>query len=258
MKSAFVTLATITAPLCPQTQLVLNLTEMWMCLIFQTLTSLHLSHWLPGNASSMWSGNHLNVALPLWQGFTDTQGNQAIMEAIGGRLTFQQYLASQDLTIRKWAEHARDAFNDIRNSPDPAIRKYWWDLHKERISKSQQTQSIKKSKAAKEYLEGVKVAVRVYPGKHGDHQTEARAGDFRFTISHQFELNLEDGDEVLLKYHLVPTAHPYPYAAWALPTDPASRLGVSIHGQDALGNFHCWLIASGECNVKKKTLLWIS
>ncbi|OQE89858.1 hypothetical protein PENNAL_c0013G10378 [Penicillium nalgiovense] len=34
MKSAFVTLAILDAPSTPQTQLVLNLAEMWMCLVF--------------------------------------------------------------------------------------------------------------------------------------------------------------------------------------------------------------------------------
>ncbi|CAI7577147.1 unnamed protein product [Penicillium crustosum] len=66
MKSAFVTLAILDPPSSTQTQLVLNLAEMWMCLVFQTLTSLHLGSWLPKNTNAMWSGNHLNVALPLW------------------------------------------------------------------------------------------------------------------------------------------------------------------------------------------------
>ncbi|OQD91356.1 hypothetical protein PENSOL_c055G08441 [Penicillium solitum] len=136
MKSAFVTLAILDPPSSTQTQLVLNLAEMWMYLVFQTLTSLHLGSWLSKNTNAMWSGNHLNVALPLWQGFTDTQENKAIADAIGGRSTFQQYLASEDLVIRTWAEQTRDAFNDIRNSPDPGIRNYWWDLHKDRILKA--------------------------------------------------------------------------------------------------------------------------
>jgi hypothetical protein len=72
---------------------------------------------------------------------------------------------------------------------------------------------MKKPKASKEYLEGVKGDVRVHPGKHRDYQTEARAGNFKFTISHQFGLNLKDGDEVLLKYHLIPIIYSYLYTA---------------------------------------------
>jgi hypothetical protein len=255
MKSTFVTLAILAAPSCARTQLVLNLAEMWMCLVFQTLTSIHLSSWLPEQANAMWSGNHLNVALPLWQGFTNTQENQAIADAIGGRVTFQQYLASEDPVIRKWAEHARDAFNDIRNSPDPGIRKYWWDLHKERIFKAQETWGAKKAEMAKQHLEGAKVSVILYPGNHGDHQTEVRAGSFRFTVSQTLGLHLRHGDEVILQYHLTPTSHPCPYVTSALTTDPASRLGVSIRGENSHGSFHCWLRATGERNVRKMNSL---
>lgn len=183
MKSAFVTLAILDAPFSTKTQLVLNLAEMWMCLKFPTLTSLHLGSWLPKSTNAIWSGNHLNVALPLWQGFTDTQENKDITDAIGGRSTFQQYLTSEDSVIRAWAEQTRDAFNDIRNSPDPEIRNYWWDLHKERILKAQDTWGKKKASMAKQYLEGAKALVTLHSGNHKNHQTEGRAGSFRFTVS---------------------------------------------------------------------------
>ncbi|OQD66672.1 hypothetical protein PENPOL_c004G04918 [Penicillium polonicum] len=255
MKSAFVTLAILDPPSSTQTQLVLNLAEMWMCLVFQTLTPLHLGSWLPKNTNAMWSGNHLNVALPLWQGFTDTQENKAIADAIGGRSTFQQYLASKDLVIRAWAEQTRDAFNDIRNSPDPGIRNYWWDLHKDRILKAQDTWGKKKASMAQEYLEGAKALVALHSGNHGNHQTEVRAGSFRFTVSQTLGLDLRNGNQVILQYHLASTPHPHAYALSALKTDPATRLGVSIRGQDSHGDFHCWLKATGECNLRKMNTL---
>lgn len=255
MKSSFVTLAILNPPSSTQTQLVLNLAEMWMCLVFQTLTSLHLGSWLPKNTNAMWSGNHLNVALPLWQGFTDTQENKAIADAIGGRSTFQQYLASEDLVIRAWAEQTRDAFNDIRNSPDPGIRNYWWDIHKDRILKAQDTWGKKKASMAQEHLEGAKALVALHSGNHGNHQTEVRAGSFRFTVSQTLGLDLRNGNEVILQYHLTSTPHPHAYALSALRTDPATRLGVSIRGQDSHGDFHCWLKATGECNLRKMNTL---
>lgn len=255
MRSTFVTLATLTAPSCAQSQLILNLAEMWMCLVFQTLTSLHLDSWLSDQATAMWSGNHLNVALPLWQGFTNTQENRAIADAIGGRVTFQQYLASQDPVIRTWAQHARGAFNDIRNSPDPGIRNYWWELHKERVVKAQESWGAKKAEMAKQHLKGAKVSVLLYPGNHGDHQIQVSSGSFSFTISRSLGLHLRHGDEVILQYHLTSTSHPHPYVTSALKTDPASRLGVSIRGQDDQGSFHCWLNATGECNARKMNSL---
>ncbi|KAE8138501.1 hypothetical protein BDV38DRAFT_282164 [Aspergillus pseudotamarii] len=89
MDSVFVTLGASEKPTSAKTQLLLNLLEMWMALVFQTLTSLHLNEYLPESVNSLWSGHHLNVALPLWQGFTEE--NQAVSEAVGGRISFQQY-----------------------------------------------------------------------------------------------------------------------------------------------------------------------
>ncbi|KAJ5740370.1 hypothetical protein N7493_000242 [Penicillium malachiteum] len=161
MKSAFVTLAVLDKPTCARTQLMLNLAEIWGYLIFQTLKFIHLDSWLPGNTAALWSGHHLNVALPLWQGFTDTSENQAISDAIGGRDTFQGFLASSDPVIRAWAEETRDAFNDIRNSPDPNIREYWWSFHQSRILKSQKTWADKKAEVALRHLEGLKLSLQV-------------------------------------------------------------------------------------------------
>ncbi|PYH92767.1 hypothetical protein BO71DRAFT_400268 [Aspergillus ellipticus CBS 707.79] len=61
--------------------------EMWMALIFQTLTSLRLKEFLPKDAKILWSGNHLNVALPLWQGFTGNEEQIAAQDAYGGRVS---------------------------------------------------------------------------------------------------------------------------------------------------------------------------
>lgn len=46
----------------PNQQLLLNLAEMWLCCIFQTLTSLHLDQYLPEDVDKSWAGHHLNVA----------------------------------------------------------------------------------------------------------------------------------------------------------------------------------------------------
>lgn len=42
----------------------------------------------------------------------------------------------------------------------------------------------------------------------------------------------------------------------ALPSDPASRLAISVSGQDANGNFRVWLVTrTGEKVVKKMNSL---
>ncbi|OGM40135.1 hypothetical protein ABOM_011815 [Aspergillus bombycis] len=102
MGSIFVILGTTEKPASVKTQLLLNLIELGIALVFQTMSS-HLDEYLPKSVSRLWSGNHLNVALPLWQDFTE---DQAASEAVGGRISFQQYLFSDDPKIRQWAENA--------------------------------------------------------------------------------------------------------------------------------------------------------
>jgi hypothetical protein len=211
-----------------------------------------MGQWLPENVKTLWSGHHLNVALPLWQGFTDTTENQAIREATGGRVASQQYLLSEDPFVREWAEHARDAFNDVRNSPNPIIRKYWWDLHQQRRLKSQETWDTKKADRAKELLSGAKAIVKV---SHDGEMTEVMGGMFRFTVARSLGLRLHHGDEVTLQYHMAAARHPHPYANKSLPTDPACRLGISIRGRDMNGEFHHWLHTNGELNVRKMNCL---
>lgn len=93
------------------------------------------------------------------------------------------------------------------------------------------------------------------PETIGNHQIEVRAGSFRFTVSQTLGLDVRNGNEVILQYHLTSTPHPHAYALSALKTDPATRLEVSIHGQDSHGDFHCWLRATGECNLRKMNTL---
>ncbi|KAL4887947.1 hypothetical protein BDV59DRAFT_196889 [Aspergillus ambiguus] len=250
MESVFVTLATHEKPLSPETQLVLNIQEMWMCLLFQTLTPSHLDEFLPGYMDKLWSGNHLNVALPLWQGFTSN--TDVVRDAIGGRITFQQYLWSNDPTIREWAEHARDAFNDIRNSPDPRLRGYYEKLHFQRRIKAQETVENKKAENLRCYMSEAEATVHV---SHGGEMTEISCGMFRFTISRSLGLSIRDGDAVHCRFNLAESPHPNAYARRAEPRDPASRLAVSIRGKDSHGNFHVWLGTHGPQNVKKMNSL---
>lgn len=92
---------------------------MWMACVFQTLTPPHLDLYLPADVTRLWAGHHLNVALPLWQSFTDDIEDTG--ELLGGRQTFKTFLQSKNPAVRSWATNLRDAFNGLRDSPDPAI-----------------------------------------------------------------------------------------------------------------------------------------
>lgn len=249
IKSTFVTLAKYDVPQTEEGQLIMNLAEMWMSLVFQTLRTFHLDEFLPNGVESLWSGTHLNVALPLWQGFKD----QATREAILDRHDFKQFLHSPDPHIRAWAEDTRDAYNDLRNSPDPRLREYYKSNYLKALEKARDVIDLYKAENAKAHLEGVLTKVNVSENHY--QFAHVWCGNYKFTISAKLGLGLSDGDQVTLQYHLTDTQHPYAYALEALPADPANRLGISIRGHNSDGPFHCWLMADGLLNVKKMNSL---
>lgn len=194
-----------------------------------------------------WAGSHLNVAVPIWQGFTGVDSD-AIKNAVGGRLFFQQHLTSSNENIRKWAKSARDSFNNIRNTPDPILRNYYKALHLKRRLKAKETVEKRRLESSKEYLTGKTAIVKV---GHNGECTEVSCGIFRFSISSFLRLDLKQGDEVFCQFHLSEHPHPYAYTKTAEPRDPASRLAISIKETDSHGDFHVWLMTKGQKNVFK-------
>jgi hypothetical protein len=75
IQSAFVTLSTFTGYDHDILQYLQNLQEMWMSCIFQTLRVIDLDKFMPEKARRLWAGQHLNIALPLWQSFTNDLGS---------------------------------------------------------------------------------------------------------------------------------------------------------------------------------------
>ncbi|KAJ6072758.1 hypothetical protein N7467_010843 [Penicillium canescens] len=244
MESVFVKLAVHDAFSSEEGQLLLNLQEMWMSLVFQTLRGFHLDEFLPPGSNKLWAGNHLNVSIPLWQSFTAIPN----AETKGGSLAFKEYLCHKDPAVRHWAEDARDAFNDLRNSPDPLLRRYYLDLNQGGARKTARAAwEKKKYDELREYLSG---KVAIVTESHDGELSEVSAGSFRFTISRKLGLNVDGGDKVLLKMHLAETSpHPRAYAHKARLDEPA----MSIEGVH--GDFFEWLTTSGNLNVQKMNSL---
>ena len=108
--------------------LLLNLLEMWGSLVFQTLHEKDLLEWLPAGVHRPSPGQHLNVALPVRQ--SKVEGNP--LDHAMQLERFAQLRFSDDLTQRQHFWSVVKSWNDLRNSPDPAIRAYYWDRIKSR------------------------------------------------------------------------------------------------------------------------------
>ena len=78
--------------------------------------------------------------------------------------------------------------------------------------------------------------------KENRNQLYISFGKYVFPLSRSLELLVSRGDRVWIQLHLTKTRTLYCYAVKALPTDPSSRLAISIRGNDSSGNeFHAWL-----------------
>lgn len=228
---------------------ILNLLEMWLCCAFQTLTSDILDDFLPPDIPRVWAGLHLNVAAPVWQRFPH---ESLVVNPEIGRQTYLQFLFSEDLARRQWAEGIRDSYHGLRCSPQKLFREYYF---------RQQTQSSQRGvKQAQIYMiqkyslflqNGILTII--YP--HEASAWRIVFNDFRFTVPYAVrqDWSLEQGDPVYLVPFLMERPHPLRYAREALPTDPASRLLIGMRAID--GQKQAWLFAKGKITVDRMNRL---
>jgi hypothetical protein len=130
MESAFVLLAEIpVSQEVPVPGLLLNVLEMWCCLIFRTLTKKNLEKYLPEDLSIPRSRMHLNVALPLHQELASQDG------AVTRKKSFAELFHAADPMIQQYYRSMRKGFWDLKNSDDPKLREYYWGTYR-RMSKA--------------------------------------------------------------------------------------------------------------------------
>jgi hypothetical protein len=201
-----------------------------MACVFRTLTSRDLEKYLPPSVSQASSGRHLNVVPPLWQRFQ----NENIPDILGvcSRPTFREFLQSKDPTIRRWAEKARDSYNDLRNSPDPQLRQYWFENNARQLQEAWDANDENTRESLKVYqITGKEETVQCSPGRSRGFITCGK-----FNISLPQALRITPGSKVHVKFHLHETGIPHRYAQQALNSDPSSRLAISVTGVDASGH----------------------
>lgn len=248
MCSKFVVLATFDPSTKGQTvlradQCLLNLLEMWMACLFQTLTARDLDKYLSPSIGRSSAGRHLNVVPPIWQRFQDETVPER--KEVFDRPSFQALLHSEDAAIRSWAQKARDSYNDLRNSPDPELRKYWLDNNKRQLQQAWSSNQQSTIARTKEYLKGKETTVKCAPGRKRGFITCGK-----FIISVPSSLDISSGSKLIVQFHLYQTAVSHRFACKAMDYDPSSRLAISIKGLNASGNkVDTWLHSSGESKL---------
>ena len=132
--------------------LLLNLLEMWCCLMLQTLTKNALVKYLLANMVAPYAGTHLNVAIPLHQApysvMVDTQDPS--MYHTSDPIVAQYYIS------------LRRRFYELKFSPNMAIQDYYAKVMRQRVITRAQTNQKKLMKV----LEGIEKLAKVYPTRH--------------------------------------------------------------------------------------------
>lgn len=232
--------------------LLLNLQEMFISCVLQTLRSTDLQFFLPDGTPKPWSGLHLNVVLPLFQGFTDGDSTGPVT-----RQSFADALHSPNDEVRKWAKLCRDSFNDLRDSPDPRLRDYWQYRLDEATKLANQSTKSKKPKSMygseREKLKRFQTVrdsggwARVSSNGPGKRQgLRVRWNYFDFNLQDHLKLPVKVGDRVLIRPLLFDTPQELAYARKSLPTDPASRLMIALRVQKDNQDHWRWLSSSEQ------------
>ncbi|KAL4891253.1 hypothetical protein BDV59DRAFT_209145 [Aspergillus ambiguus] len=229
-ESVFIGLAVISS-VDPETLgYVLNLAEMWMACVFQTLRRNDLERFLPEGTPVMWAGQQLNVALPLWQRFP---GEELMDESqmLPGRESFSDLLFSENPTIRQWASETRDAFNDLRDSPNPHLRQYYRDQINASLNLARKATQQKKFLLFQDFLErGMETTVR----KSG-RKLYVAFSVFNIPLNQYMDLPLNEGDTVHIQPYITQTPNPMRYAVRAQETDPSSPLLLRLKAKHKNG-----------------------
>ncbi|OJJ49591.1 hypothetical protein ASPZODRAFT_128080 [Penicilliopsis zonata CBS 506.65] len=245
LASEFVTLAIFNEASLPQISrhYILNLEEMWMACILQTLRATDLEKYLP-QASMPWAGFHLNIAPPIWQRFPGEVGETATKGP--SREDFIQLIFSGQCKQMDYAEELRKAYHSLCNSPDKRLRQYYLDNQRRASGLGTNAWQQKKYTAYQTFLEhGVEKRVKEVAGS-----IQINLNDYTFIVNRQLKSPISPGDLVHIQLFLTETPSPLRYCQRAQLTDPSSRLLVLIKASDELKQkggeeFHRWLFCNG-------------
>lgn len=225
---------------------VLNIFEMWSCLIFQTLLPQDLHEWLPDNTKLQNWAYGLNVALPLWQG----QGNKALTSFWISNSTDStaqsESMSYSGPLLKSYQNSLRERFRNLRSSSNPLYRDYYYQVKR----KGQATAaSIRQKKTFRDLLDGVEKDIRTTP-----------AG--RFLVMHQFTIRIplekvpKSVNRVNFKADLCRNErHPDVYAVKSTSSDPSRQLGLRVIYHYDGGVKSKWLHTDGTQAVYKMNTL---
>lgn len=224
--------------------LLLNILEMWCCLMLQTLTRNAVAKYLPIHLVAPSAGLHLNVGIPLHQApfsvMVDCQDSTLYHSS---NFVAKQYYAS-----------LRRRFYELKFSPNPVLREYYAKVIRQRVISRVETNQHD----LPDFLDGSLKFAKVSGDETGFGHQWIHLAHLNITISRKW-VHLEHNTPLQVRIELITTDElgkmgnfPNVYCMKAQRYDPAARLAIFVEGTSIKGQpFAGWLRSFAEKQVLK-------
>jgi hypothetical protein len=227
----------------------LNLLEAWGALIFQTLPKEDLIEYLPDDTVLFpQARNHLNITHPLWQSISEIKQDIYVStDPHERKKRFSELIRDSDSAIKEYYLAVRQSFLDLKYSPNPALRAYYFSTYQRRgISQSTSTRKRTRNKI----LEGT---IKKVSGLRNSLQT-IYFGQIRLRIR-KGQIRLHDSDKIHIQGYLTQGVNPNVYATNATSDDPARRLSLQLTVERQGRHSSIWLTAGGDKTAMRMNTL---
>lgn len=167
MESAFAVLASSLPAESKYQSSLINSIDMLGCLIFQTLDARDLRKYLPKEVEVPLTNFGLNIALPSWQSSPKNRptniwdGHESIPSRRSSNSDFEGFpeFSIHEAHIEDYHRSLRERFINLRSSPNPSHRAYYYDVkRKQTLAVS----AVRKAKTLQETLLGASREVKSY------------------------------------------------------------------------------------------------
>lgn len=228
--------------------LLLNILEMWCCLMLQTLTRNAIAKYLPIHLIAPGAGTHLNVGIPLHQA-----PFSAMIDCHDPTLYH-----SSDSVVKQYYASLRRRFYELKFSPNAILREYYAKVIRERVISRVQTNQ----RDLQDFLDGSFKLAKVSSAEKGFGHQWIHLAHLNITISRRW-VHLEHDAPLQVRIKLITIneletigSFPNVYCIKAKRHDPAARLAIFVEGTSIRGQpFAGWLRTSAEKQVWKVNTL---
>lgn len=233
--------------LAEESQLTLNIVELWGALIFQTLPRNELIRYIA--STTVLRRQHLNIANPLWQ---NTVKIESDFHNMSRKEVFYSLIKGADETTRQYYDALRKDFFNLQDSSDPVARAYYQTRREQPHQNLADVHARISAQVLQEMLNGREKVVSVASEKD---IPVICFGSFRFRLARRKYPEVLTTREVFAQVFLEEGSASECYAIDSTSSDPARRLSLRITGKVNERVFVYFVRAGGDATAQEINVL---